>query len=77
MESICHAVCCCPALNGDKGLALGLAEPHELHMGPLLKLVYTPLDGNPSLRRVTRTTLIWPQLPYGAKALAQPSSELL
>ncbi|KAK4806889.1 hypothetical protein QYF61_012610 [Mycteria americana] len=37
-------------------LALGLVEPHEVHMGPLLGLVQVPLDGIPSLRRVNRTT---------------------
>jgi len=26
-------------------LALGLVEPHEVHMVPLLKLVQVPLDG--------------------------------
>ncbi|KAK4815928.1 hypothetical protein QYF61_010185, partial [Mycteria americana] len=29
--------------------ALGLVEPHEVHMGPLLKLLQVPLDGIPSL----------------------------
>jgi len=28
--------------------ALGLIEPHEVHMGPLLELVQVPLDGSPS-----------------------------
>ncbi|KAK4825848.1 hypothetical protein QYF61_003099 [Mycteria americana] len=37
-------------------LALGLVEPHEVHMGPLLQLVQVPLDGIPSLRHVNRTT---------------------
>ncbi|KAK4825874.1 hypothetical protein QYF61_003148 [Mycteria americana] len=37
-------------------LALGLDEPHEFHMGPLLELVQFPLDGIPSLRHVNRTT---------------------
>jgi len=36
-------------------LALGLIEPHEVHIGPLLELVQFPLDGIPSLRRVDRT----------------------
>ncbi|KAK4816335.1 hypothetical protein QYF61_015019, partial [Mycteria americana] len=36
--------------------ALGLVEPHEVHMGPLLQLVQVPLDGMPSLRRVSHTT---------------------
>ncbi|KAK4827281.1 hypothetical protein QYF61_016427 [Mycteria americana] len=31
-------------------LALGLAEPHEVHMGPLLELVQIHLDDIPSLR---------------------------
>jgi len=26
-------------------LALGVVEPHVVHMGPLLKLVQVPLDG--------------------------------
>ncbi|KAK4826030.1 hypothetical protein QYF61_003851 [Mycteria americana] len=37
-------------------LALGLDEPHEVHIGPLLQLVQVPLDGILSLRRVDRTT---------------------
>jgi len=36
--------------------ALGLVEPHEVHMGPLLKLVQVPLDGTLSLQRVGGTT---------------------
>ena len=38
------------------GLALGLVEPHEVHMGPFLDLVQVPLNGIPSLRCVNRTT---------------------
>ncbi|KAK4816649.1 hypothetical protein QYF61_019626 [Mycteria americana] len=37
-------------------LALDLVEPHEVHTGPLLQLVQVPLDGMPSLRRVSHTT---------------------
>ncbi|KAK4826191.1 hypothetical protein QYF61_006135 [Mycteria americana] len=37
-------------------LELGLLEPHEVHMGPLLELVQVPLDGIPSLRRVNCTS---------------------
>ncbi|KAK4821962.1 hypothetical protein QYF61_004966 [Mycteria americana] len=37
-------------------LALGLAELHEVHTGPPLKLVEIPLDGIPSLHCVNRTT---------------------
>jgi len=37
-------------------LTLSLVEPHEVHMGPLLKLVQVPLDGIPSFWRVNRTT---------------------
>ena len=37
-------------------LALGVVEPHEIHMGPILNLVHFPLDGIPSLRCVSRTT---------------------
>ena len=29
-------------------LALGLVEPPEVHMGPLLQLIQVPLDGIPS-----------------------------
>jgi len=36
--------------------SLGLVEPHEVHTGPLLKLVQVPLDGISSLRRVNCTT---------------------
>ncbi|KAK4810201.1 hypothetical protein QYF61_011795 [Mycteria americana] len=39
-------------------LALGLVEPHEVHTGPLLKIVQVPLDGIPSLRRVNHTTQV-------------------
>ena len=37
-------------------LALGLVEPHEVHMDSLLELVHVPLDGMPSLRHVNHTT---------------------
>ncbi|KAK4826321.1 hypothetical protein QYF61_007406 [Mycteria americana] len=40
----------------EQDLALGLVEPHEVHIGPLLKLVQVPLDGIPSLRHVNCTT---------------------
>ncbi|KAK4816042.1 hypothetical protein QYF61_011050 [Mycteria americana] len=43
-------------LNQVQDLALGLVEPHKVHMGPLLELVQVPLDGNPSLRHVNCTT---------------------
>ncbi|KAK4822062.1 hypothetical protein QYF61_008871 [Mycteria americana] len=36
--------------------ALGLVEPHEIYMGPLLELVHVSLDGIASLRRVNHTT---------------------
>ena len=36
--------------------ALVLVESHEIHMGPLLRLVQVLLDGIPSLRRVDCTT---------------------
>ncbi|KAK4816309.1 hypothetical protein QYF61_014607 [Mycteria americana] len=36
-------------------LALGLVEPHEVHMGPVLKLVQISLEGILSLRRVNCT----------------------
>ncbi|KAK4823689.1 hypothetical protein QYF61_005755 [Mycteria americana] len=38
-----------------RDLALGLVEPHEVYMGPLLKLVPVPLDGIPSLRHANLT----------------------
>jgi len=39
-----------------RDLALGLVEPHEVHMGPLLKLVQVPLDGILSFWCVSCTT---------------------
>ena len=39
-----------------RDLALGLVEPHEVHTGPLLKLVQVPLDGIPSFCHVNCTT---------------------
>ena len=44
------------ALTQVQDLALGLVEPHEVHMGPLFRLVQVPLDGIPSLGHVNRTT---------------------
>ncbi|KAK4831400.1 hypothetical protein QYF61_017531 [Mycteria americana] len=44
------------ALTQVQDLALGLVEAHEVHMGPLLKLVQVPVDGIPSLRCVNSTT---------------------
>ncbi|KAK4828650.1 hypothetical protein QYF61_000298 [Mycteria americana] len=44
------------ALTHVQDLALGLAEPHEVHMGPLLELIQVPLDGILSLRNVSHTT---------------------
>ncbi|KAK4831309.1 hypothetical protein QYF61_016798 [Mycteria americana] len=44
------------ALTQGQDPALGLVEPHEVHVGPLLKLVQVPLDGILSLRRVSCTT---------------------
>ncbi|KAK4816418.1 hypothetical protein QYF61_016854 [Mycteria americana] len=38
------------ALTQVQDLALGLVEPHEVHVGRLLELVQVPLDGIPSLR---------------------------
>ncbi|KAK4828118.1 hypothetical protein QYF61_023916 [Mycteria americana] len=43
------------ALTQVQDLALGLVEPHEVHMGPLFKLVQVPLDGIPSLGHVNHT----------------------
>ncbi|KAK4810922.1 hypothetical protein QYF61_013330 [Mycteria americana] len=39
-----------------QALALGLVEPHEVHMGQLLQLVQVPLDDILSLRHVNCTT---------------------
>ncbi|KAK4808956.1 hypothetical protein QYF61_013590 [Mycteria americana] len=44
------------ALTQVQDPALGLVEPHEVHMGPLLELVQVPLDGIPPLRHVNCTT---------------------
>jgi len=35
---------------------LGLVEPHEVHMGPLLKLVQVSMDSISSLWRIDCTT---------------------
>jgi len=43
-------------LTQVQDLALGLVEPHEVHTGPLLKLVQVPLDGIPSFWCVNCTT---------------------
>jgi len=44
------------ALTQVQDLALDLVEPHEVHMGPLLKLVQVPLDGILSFRHVNCIT---------------------
>ncbi|KAK4830182.1 hypothetical protein QYF61_008973 [Mycteria americana] len=44
------------ALTQVQDPALGLVEPHEVPIGPLLQLVQVPLDGIPSLRGVNHTT---------------------
>ncbi|KAK4824889.1 hypothetical protein QYF61_021129 [Mycteria americana] len=44
------------ALTQVQDLALGLVELHEVHRGPLLKLVKVPLDGIPSLKGISCTT---------------------
>ncbi|KAK4830062.1 hypothetical protein QYF61_008400 [Mycteria americana] len=44
------------ALTHVQDLALGLVDPHEVHMGPLLQLVQVPLDGIPSLRHANCAT---------------------
>jgi len=36
--------------------ALGLVEPHEVHVGPFLRLAQAPLDGNPSFWFISCTT---------------------
>ncbi|KAK4816734.1 hypothetical protein QYF61_022286 [Mycteria americana] len=44
------------ALTQVQDLTLGLVEPHEVHMGPLLNPVKIPLNGIPSPRHVNHTT---------------------
>ncbi|KAK4807078.1 hypothetical protein QYF61_018419 [Mycteria americana] len=44
------------ALTQVQDLALGLVEPHESHMGPLLEIVQVPLDDIPSLSQISCTT---------------------
>jgi len=51
------------ALTQVQDLALGLVEPHEVHVGPLLEFVQVPLDGIPSLRRVNRATQLGVLMP--------------
>jgi len=46
------------ALTQVKDLAPGLVEPHEVHMGPLVKLVQVPVDGILSLSCVDCTTYL-------------------
>ena len=80
-------LCCQPGLNHNSpqpvlilgvaptqvhSLALGLAEPHEVHVGPPLDLAQVPLDGILSLRHVDHTTLLGVicKLAEGALVLA-------
>ena len=60
-------------------LALGLVEPHEVHTGPLLKLVQVPLDGILSLRHVDHTTQLSVicKLAGGALDLAKSFMKML
>ncbi|PKU34140.1 hypothetical protein llap_15555 [Limosa lapponica baueri] len=44
------------ALTQMQDPALGIVEPHEVHMGPLLKPVQVPLDAIRSLRCVNHST---------------------
>ena len=44
------------ALTQMQDHALGLVEPHDVHMGPLLELVQVPLDGIPSFWCVSCST---------------------
>jgi len=44
------------ALTQVQHLALGLLEPHQVHVGPLLKLVQVPLDGISFFCCINRTT---------------------
>ncbi|KAK4816374.1 hypothetical protein QYF61_016278 [Mycteria americana] len=50
-------------------LALGLVEPPEVHMGPLLELVQVPLDGILSLRHVNNTTQLGVICKFAESAL--------
>ena len=52
--------------------ALGLVEPHEVHMGPLLELVHVPLNDIPSLRRVN-CSLLQPSA-YTAPAIQEENT---
>jgi len=36
-------------LDPGAGFALGLSEPHEVYLGPLLEPIWVPLDGIPFL----------------------------
>ena len=59
-----------------KDLALGLAEPLDLLMGPLLKLVQVPLDGILSLRHVDHTAQLGIVCKY-AKGALDPTKSLM
>jgi len=60
-------------------LALGLVEPHEVHVGPLLQLVQVPLDGILSFWCVIYTTQLGVicKLAEGALYLAKSRMKML
>ena len=39
-------------------LALGLAEPHPIHLSPAIQLLLIPLKGLPALRQINTTSLL-------------------
>jgi len=60
-------------------LALGLVEPHEVHTGPLFRLVQVPLDGILSCWCVSCTTQLGVicKLGEGALNLAKSLMKML
>jgi len=67
------------ALTQVKDLALGLVEPHEVQMGPFLKLVQVPLDDIPSFLCVSHTMQLGVicKLTEGALDLTKSSVKML
>jgi len=57
------------ALTQVQDPAIGLAEPHDVHIGPLLQLVQVPLDDISSLRRFGCTTQLGVIFKFAAGAL--------
>jgi len=60
-------------------LAIHLVEPHDVHIGPFLKLVQGPLDGIPSFWCVNCTTQLGVicKLAEGALDLAKSLINIL